>query len=58
MHVAPLAVSTFPLELAKNSTQPSFPEFRTNTVSASMANFSDPNGRAMVVDVSGTSALW
>ena len=46
------------MELAKNSTQPSFPEFRTNTISASMANFSDPNGRAVVVNVSGTTVLW
>ena len=58
MHMAPIAASTFPMELAKNSTQPSFPEFRTNTISASMANFSDPNGRAVVVNVSGTTVLW
>ena len=58
MHSAPIAAVTFPTGLPKNSTQPTFPEFRTNSISASMANFSDPNGHAVVVDVSGTDVLW
>lgn len=58
MHSAPIAARTFPMGLAENSTQPDFPEFRTHTVSASMADFSDPNGRAVVIDVSGAYVFW
>ena len=54
MHSAPLMQYTYPPD--PGATEPTFPEFRTKTISAAMLDFSTQ--KVMNINVSAANVLW